>query len=76
MVSVKFRKVITYLSFSLAIIFFLSCSDDNDKYKVEVNKSSIDLNSNHTKQELQIISSGSWGIEAQGLDRYIGTPRA
>lgn len=70
------KTLIFNLFFGLTIMSFCSCSSDGDTYAVEIDKSEIILSNTQTKQELQVISSGSWGIDAEGLERFLGTPRA
>lgn len=70
------KTLIFYLLFGLTFVSFYGCSSDDDKYNVEIDKPEIVLTNTQIKQELQIISSGNWGIEAEGLAHSLGTSHA
>lgn len=70
------KNLIIFKVLTAVLISFLIFSCSDDAYSVEIDKTSITLTNTQNKQELNITSTGEWGIEANGLERYFGVPRA
>lgn len=69
------QKISSYFLFGSIFCLFISCSND-EEYNIGVDKTSIVLTDTQSRQELNVFSAGEWGIEAEGLERYLGVPVA